>query len=137
MRVRSSGLIRLSALLAVVWMATATAVAQYGHPLKGSWSGEWGTGPSDRTRVLISMDWDGKIVSGVLNPGSEGEAPLKVDVDPATWTVRFEVDVTDESGRAVRYQAEGKVENLGSPHRHIAGTWSQGERKGDFRIVRN
>ena len=35
------------------------AVAQFGHPLKGQWSGEWG--PKDNPkRLLLDLHWDGK-----------------------------------------------------------------------------
>ena len=42
--------------------------AQFGHPLKGQWSGEWG--PKDKpNRLLLDLDWDGKEITGVINPG--------------------------------------------------------------------
>jgi hypothetical protein len=31
---------------------------------------------------------------------------------------------------------DGKIENLGALNRAIAGTWTQGNQKGDFRITR-
>src|SRR6185369_1720856 len=40
--------------------------AQFGHPLKGQWSGEWG--PKDKpNRLLLNFDWDGKEITGVIN----------------------------------------------------------------------
>jgi hypothetical protein len=45
------------------------ARAQEGHPLKGSWLGDWGTGPAQRTPVFILLDWDGKDITGTINPG--------------------------------------------------------------------
>ena len=120
------------ALLAVA----ATASAQYGHPLKGSWSGDWGTSTTKRTHVLLDLDWDGKSVSGTLNPGASGVA-LKTTLDPATWMVHFEGDGKDKSGAAVHYVIDGKVENLGAFARFITGTWTQGSQKGTFKITRN
>ena len=122
--------------IAIVAIA-ANASAQFGHPLKGSWSGDWGTGPNNRTRVLLDLNWDGKSITGTINPGANG-APLKVArVDPATWTIHFEADGKDQSGANVRYVIDGKVENLGASARTLTGTWTQGNAKGDFKLTRN
>jgi hypothetical protein len=113
------------------------AFAQFGHPLKGTWSGDWGTGPNNRTRVLINLNWDGKLITGTINPGVNG-VPLKVaTLDPAAWTVHFEGDGKDSNGANVRYVIDGKLENLGAYARFITGTWTQGNVKGDFKITRN
>ena len=69
------GLFRSVTLLACLAVA-ATAAAQFGHPLKGSWSGDWGPNKNDRTHVLIEIKWDGKALTGTLNPGADG-APLQ------------------------------------------------------------
>ena len=114
-----------------------TSLAQYGHPLKGSWSGEWGTSKESRTRVLLNLDWDGKVITGTINPGTDDVRLSKATLDTASWTVRLEADGKDGSGTAVRFVIEGKLENLGSNYRVITGTWGQGRLKGDFRITRN
>ncbi len=46
------------------------ALAQFGYPLKGAWSGEWWLKKGDENRILLEFAWDGKMLSGVLNPGS-------------------------------------------------------------------
>jgi hypothetical protein len=115
----------------------AAASAQFGHPLKGSWSGDWGTGPGNRTHVVLDLNWDGKAISGAINPGADG-VPLKVaTLDPATWRVHFEGDGKDKTGANVHYIIDGKIENLGAYARFITGTWTQGSVKGDFKITRN
>jgi hypothetical protein len=114
----------------------ATAFAQFGHPLKGSWSGDWGVSASSRTHVVLDLDWDGKTVTGTLNPGPNGVA-LKTTLDPATWMVHFEGDGKDQSGASVHYVIDGKIENLGAFQRFITGTWTQGARKGNFKVTRN
>jgi len=111
--------------------------AQEGHPLTGTWAGDWGTSPSTRTRVTLVMNWDGKAITGILNPGPD-QAPLgSVTLDPATWTVRIEADTKSSSGAAVHISAEGKLEDLASYHRTLSGIWTQGETKGTFRLVRD
>jgi hypothetical protein len=83
------------------------------------------------------MNWDGEKVTGVINPGPD-QAPLaSVFLDVTNWTVRIEADAKDSSGKPVRVIAEGKLEDITSPHRRIAGTWRQGTTNGDFRITRD
>ena len=128
-------LFRFVTVFAVLAVA-ATASAQFGHPLKGTWTGDWGTGATNRTHVVLELDWDGKVISNTLNPGAAGVA-LKTTLDPATWMVHMEGDGKDKGGATVHYVIDGKVENLGAFARFMTGTWTQGSQKGTFKITRN
>jgi hypothetical protein len=64
------------ACLVVSAMVAGAALAQEGHPLKGSWLGDWGPNKTTRNQIFIVMDWDGKSLSGMLNPGTDN-IPLK------------------------------------------------------------
>ena len=121
----------------VVLLVASTAFAQFGHPLKGSWSGDWGTGPNNRNRVLINLNWDGKAITGVINPGPSAVPLRTATVDPATWAVHLEGEGKDASGATVRVVIDGKVENIGAYARFMTGTWTQGATKGDFKVTRN
>ena len=121
----------------LVLLTVATAAAQFGHPLKGSWSGDWGPNKETRNRVLLQLNWDGKAVTGTINPGPNAVALQRAALDPSNWAVHFEAEGKDQAGRAVRYVIDGKLENLGSFNRVMTGTWTQGGTKGDFRLVRN
>jgi hypothetical protein len=101
-----------------------------GHPLKGTWLGDWGPNKTNRTQVLIDMDWDGKAVTAILSPGAGAVRFTKAELDHTNWTVHLEVT------GPVRYVVDGKIENLGSARRSIVGTWMQGNQKGDFKITR-
>jgi len=118
-------------------LVAAPALAQFGHPLKGSWSGDWGAGKENRTRILLEMNWDGKAITGTINPGPAGVALQKASLDPSNWTVHLEAEGKDPTGKPIRYVIDGKVENLGAYQRVITGTWTEGSKKGDFKIVRN
>ena len=102
-----------------------------GHPLKGVWLGDWGPNKTTRNLLVIEMDWDGKVVSGTINPGPEGVKFTKADLNPDNWSVHLEA-----SQGATRIVIDGKIENLGSLSRSISGTWMQGTQKGDFKITR-
>jgi hypothetical protein len=125
----------LRAMLACVLLA-APAFSQQGHPLTGTWIGDWGTTPTQRSQVTIVMTWDGKEVKSVINPGPDS-APGIVSVDVVNWTVRIEGDVKDLSGKPVHVVAEGKLEDLGNYHRTISGTWHQGAVAGNFKLTRD
>ena len=74
------------------------ALAQEGHPLTGSWHGDWGTSPTQRNHITMSMQWDTKNIVGKINPGPNS-IPLKVaTLDPSKWTVHFEADGKDQGG---------------------------------------
>ncbi len=128
--------LRIASLLICLAVAAA-ADAQYGHPLKGSWSGDWGPTKETRNRLLLQLNWDGKAITGTINPGPTAVSLQKATLDPSNWTVHFEAEGKDQSGRAVRYVVDGKLENLGAYNRVLSGTWTQGGVKGDFRVVRN
>jgi peptidoglycan hydrolase-like protein with peptidoglycan-binding domain len=57
------------------------AFAQYGHPLKGSWSGEWWLVKGKENRILldfnfVSAGYGNTSLTGVLNPGPD-QAPMQ------------------------------------------------------------
>jgi hypothetical protein len=119
-------------------LRTVTPVlAQEGHPLTGTWFGDWGPTAADRTRLTVVMSWDGKRVTGTINPGP-GAIPIgSVFLDLTSWSVRIEADGKDQSGNPTHIAAEGRLEELGSTHRRLVGTWQQGTVKGTFRITRD
>jgi hypothetical protein len=114
--------------VAACLFAAASAPAQFGHPLKGSWSGDWGPNKAQRTRVLLQMQWDGKAITGAINPGPNALPLTKATLDPETWQVHLE---------AKGIVIDGKLDNIGSAHRVLSGAWTQAGVKGDVRLVRN
>src|SRR5262245_47925629 len=54
----------LSFAIVTLLMLVIPALAQEGHPLKGSWIGDWGPSKTDRNQVTVVMDWDGKAITG-------------------------------------------------------------------------
>ena len=51
-------------------VALSAMLAQEGHPLTGTWHGDYGTSPTQRTPVVFLMHWDSKKVEGKANPGA-------------------------------------------------------------------
>jgi hypothetical protein len=123
------------ALLAVGLVAGA-ALAQEGHPLKGSWLGEWTGNQVLGDNILLILDWDGKAVTGMINPGTDNIRLTKASLDPNGWVVKIEADAKDKSGAAVHYVIEGHIENLELPNRQITGTWSSQKGRGKFAVAR-
>jgi hypothetical protein len=122
----------LTGVLAIL-AAAIPVLAQEGHPLTGSWHGAWNPSASQRNPVMIYMKYDGKTVGGMINPGPNGVPIKTVTLDASKWTVRLEADAKDGTHIVI----DGKLDNIGSYNRIIAGTWTQGSSKGEFKITRD
>ena len=120
----------------VVLGVSALAVAQEGHPLKGSWLGEWQGNATHGDNILLILDWDGKAITGMINPGTDNMALTRATLEPDGWVVTLEAEGKDKDGSAVRYVIEGKIENLELPNRSINGTWSSNKGGGAFTASR-
>ena len=121
--------------LSLVALSGGAAVAQEGHPLKGSWIGTWSANKVHGNDVLLIMNWDGKAVTGIINPGTDDIAIKSVTLDPDKWTVHIEADTKDKAG-PISYVIDGKLENLAMHNRIISGTWKSQRGSGTFRIQR-
>jgi hypothetical protein len=128
--------LHLRALL-LIFCLSVTAFAQEGHPLTGSWHGDWGPSPAQRNRLVFSMKYEAQKVTGIINPGRLAIRIQTVMLDPANWTVHIEADGKDQAGNPVHVVADGKLDNIGSYNRTLSGTWTQGPVKGDFKITRD
>jgi len=125
--------------MAVVLAVPAVLSAQFGHPLKGQWSGQWGPA-ANPTRLLLDLNWDGKDMTGVINPGPEAATVRSVTFDysnPSAWKVKMQAEGKDASGKPVTIAVDGILENLGAYTKVFHGTWMQGGQKGEFAVTRN
>jgi hypothetical protein len=158
---------RLKVLLALALLVAGIPVvtpilAQEGHPLTGSWYGEWGKDAENITMIVkydnklrdkageyivdpdtkkekLNIDKNGKHIfaaTGMYNPGANS-AIVTMTLDSAKWMVHIETDFKDDAGKVSHVVADGKLENLGSYARTITGTWTQGTVKGNFKIKRD
>jgi len=125
-----------AALVAAALMAVHPGFAQQGHPLAGSWHGEWGP-PGDRSDLTVIMDWDGQRVTGLVNPVTDSAELRNATLDSGSWTVRFEVDVKGSSGELLNCVADGRLEQLGSDRRTLSGTWNCGGLESEFEMTRD
>lgn len=117
--------------------------AQEGHPLAGTWYGDYGSG-SQRHDLTVIMKWDGSAVTGSANPGPNAAALTAVTMTitpgkpapqgrdstegiPPVFHVRIEFD-----GMAF----EGDIRNPVAGNRRITGTWTRGSEKGTFQLRR-
>jgi hypothetical protein len=128
---------------ALCLMFAATAAAQEGHPVKGSWIGTWDYG-GQPGRLLIVMDWDGEGIVGAINPGREGmpiaQGRLEIGEDSSAdlpvLIVHLAAQRNGEPGEAVDITFEGEIRGLAFPNRQLVGTWSTSRERGTFEIAR-
>lgn len=111
--------------------AGVSVIAQEGHPLKGSWIGEWGPSKTHSDDLLLVLNWDGKTITGMVNPGTDNMAIKNATLSVEGWVVRFEA-----AGKDLTYSFEGKLENLPLHNRSITGTWKSAKETGKFKIGR-
>jgi hypothetical protein len=82
-------------IFALLLFTALLAPAQEGHPLGGTWHGSWGPTAKDRRDVTLVLNWDGKNISGLINPGPDSMKFPSGLLDPSNWTVHFEADGKD------------------------------------------
>src|SRR5688572_17769041 len=126
--------------LAIAGLSGSTVVAQEGHPMKGSWVGEWGPSKVHSDDLLLVLNWDGKAITGMVNPGTDNipvksatltpPAATAANAPPGDWIVRIQFDGKDAKGGVVSYTLEGKLENLALHNRTVTGTWKSASESG-------
>ena len=148
---------RLFFIFALLIAAAVSVAAQEGHPLTGTWYGDFGMTAGQRNDLTVILKWDGSNVSGMVNPGPN-VVPIKsarMDVKlgtpaqrgerggqggtpatPSQFSVHFEVDAKSKTGAMDHFVFDGKIENPVAGNRTMVGTWTCGNTKGDFRLRR-
>jgi hypothetical protein len=120
---------RLVSLLACLLLALPL-LAQ--DPLSGTWTGDWGPTPTHRNQVTVQLKWDGKALTGTVNPGPDAVTLQKTSFDAKTGAVHLEADAKDMHGTGmVHFIIDGKLSN-GT----MTGSWNHDKTKGDFKITK-
>ena len=126
----------LCGVLVILSMAMSV-VAQEGHPLTGTWYGDFGMTAAKRNDLTVILNWDGKAASGIINPGPDTLKIKVATLDSSKWTVHFEVDAKNKTGAMDHFVFDGTMKNVVAGNRTITGTWTCGTTKGDFKIQRD
>ena len=122
----------LACLLVCLTMAASVAAQQKAaDPLSGTWTGDWGPSAADRNPVTVELKWDGKALTGQVNPGANVVELQKCTFDAKTSAVHMEADAKGRRGNEIHYVIDGKVEKD-----TITGSWNHDNRKGDFKITK-
>jgi hypothetical protein len=119
---------RFGALPLILLLTTATNIAtqQNTDPVTGTWSGDWGPSATDRNAVKLELKWDGKTLTGIVNPGPDAIPMENASFDPQTSKIHIEANYVP---RSRRYVMDGTVENG-----KMSGTWNHPSRTGDFQL---
>jgi hypothetical protein len=73
--------------LAVVLLSASLGMAQEGFPLDGTWRGERAVAGKVPETIVMVLQWDGKKISGVINPGPSAIQISDATLTPAGWKV--------------------------------------------------
>jgi hypothetical protein len=112
-------------------VASVAARSTAADLLSGTWTGDWGPSAADRNQVTVELKWDGKALTGTVNPGPNAVVLQKCTFDPKTGAIHMEADAKGRRGNDIHYLIDGKVEN-----NTMTGSWNHDNRKGDFKITR-
>lgn len=118
-------------LICFTMVVSVTAHSGAADPLSGTWTGDWGPSASDRNQVTVELKWDGKVLTGTVNPGPNAVALQKCTFDEKTGAIHMEADAKNRRGNDIHYVIDGKVEG-----NTMSGTWGHDNRKGDFKITK-
>ena len=97
--------------------------------ISGTWTGEWGPNTFERNQVVAELKYDGKAVTGTLNPGSDPVTISKGTFNEKTGAIHLEAEGRGRGGARNHYVIDGKLEK-----RSITGTWKYEKGNGDFTI---
>jgi hypothetical protein len=122
----------MRSLLSVLLLTATAAVAQEGFPLDGTWRGERQAAGEAPVTIVLVMQWDGRKVTGVINPGPTAVPIGEAQLIPEGWKVKIAAHTAD--GKPIAF--EGAIADLGEYNRSIFGTWTEGGRQYQFRMVR-
>ncbi len=115
-------------LISVVFVGSAFAQ----DPITGTWTGDWGPSKTDRNQVTVQFKFDGKSLTGTVNPGPNAVQLMKSTFDPKTGAVHMEADAKNEMGAGmVHFIVDGKLDKT-----TMSGTWNHDKVKGDFKITK-
>lgn len=103
----------------------------HGHPAKGSFIGELGATKANQEPLIVSMDWDGKAITGNVVAAGTTMPITKAELNPNNWTLHIEAEA-----EGTKYVLNGRFENLTWLARSVAGTYTKGSQKGTFKITR-
>ena len=124
-------LLKLSFLAAFLILGIAVvALSAANDPLSGTWVGDWGPTPTHRNQATVELKWDGKTLTGTVNPGPNAVELKRATFDPKTNAIHMEADASGRRG-SVHYTIDGKVEGD-----TMTGSWSHDNLKGDFKITK-
>jgi hypothetical protein len=129
MRAKTICVVALFISFAIV--ASGSTKPMAADPLSGTWTGDWGPSAADRNQVTVELKWDGKALTGTVNPGPNAVVLQKSTFDPKTGAIHMEADTKGRRGNDIHYVIDGKVEN-GT----MTGSWNHDNRKGDFKITK-
>jgi hypothetical protein len=119
------------ALPGLLLLLACAASAQEGFPLDGTWRGDAIAKDGSHRTIVLVMQWDGKQISGTMNPGRDGADFTGGKLNPEGW--KFTVGFKDAKGANVRF--EGAISDLGKYNRVLAGKWTEGSDSFNIRFV--
>jgi hypothetical protein len=122
----------MRAMFAGLLLLCASASAQEGFPLDGTWRGEHIAADGSHRTIVLVMQWDGKQIAGTINPGKSAMQFTAATLVPDGWKVTFAAK--NAAGEKIAFN--GAISNLGKYDRALSGQWTEGAASHAVRFVR-
>jgi hypothetical protein len=124
--------LKLASVLCLLICVALVVPAFAQDPISGTWAGDWGPSKTDRNQVTVQFKFDGKALTGTVNPDQNPVQLVKTTFDPKTGAVHMEADAKNEMGSGmVHFIIDGKLDK-----NTMTGSWNHGTVKGDFKITK-
>src|ERR671925_2299644 len=78
--------------------------------ISGTWTGEWGPNQYERSRVVAELKYDGKAVTGTIDPGTTPVTISKGTFNEKTGTIHLEADGRGRGSSRNHYVIDGKLD---------------------------
>jgi len=101
------------------------------NTISGTWKGEWGPNTFERTPLVAELKYDGKAVTGTIDPGSSPVTISKGTFNEKTGALHLEAEGRGRGNSKNHYVIDGKLDKG-----KITGTWKYEKGNGDFTIMR-
>ena len=118
-------------LLGALMFAGCSSSRPDADPLSGKWTGHWGPSAERQTAVTVKFEWDGKALTGAVNPGTNEIPFSKAAFQPASGEVALELDGPNSRRETVRYKIQGQLSGT-----KLSGKFDRGGESGTFEIER-
>jgi len=121
--------VRRRMMTACLMLCLVTSSVLAADMISGKWTGDWGPNDIERNHVVADLKYDGKTVTGTIDPGTTPVTISKGTFNEKTGDIHLQAEGKGRGTVTNHYSIDGKLEK-----NKIKGTWKYENGSGDFVI---